>query len=158
MPKLSPHFTTEEFEHSNKAIELGVDNTMPAGAIINAKALCVNVLEPIRAHYNAPINISSGYRNAKVNKAVGGAKASQHTTGQAVDFTVRGYNTREVFEWCVANIDYDQIIYEVVKNSKGIPIDIWIHISYNIEGNRKEALTAIRTQGIKGTRYKPFRG
>jgi uncharacterized protein YcbK (DUF882 family) len=45
----------------------------------------VALLERIRAHYNRPLRIVSGYRCPVHNHAVGGAPDSQHVYGAAAD-------------------------------------------------------------------------
>lgn len=56
----------------------------------------------IRAVYNKPMIVSSGYRPAAINSRVGGAKASAHMSCQAVD--IRDSNG-ELAKWCLSNID-----------------------------------------------------
>ena len=48
----------------------------------------VVLLQAIREHFNKPITITSGYRTAAHNAAVGGAKSSQHLLGKAADIQV----------------------------------------------------------------------
>jgi uncharacterized protein YcbK (DUF882 family) len=45
---------------------------------------------------DTPIVITSGYRCPKHNKAIGGAKRSQHCQGKAVDIKVAHYTPQEV--------------------------------------------------------------
>ena len=45
---------------------------------------------PLKGGEEEPIIINSGYRSEAVNKAVGGAKGSNHLTGCAVDIRVAG--------------------------------------------------------------------
>jgi peptidoglycan hydrolase-like protein with peptidoglycan-binding domain len=45
----------------------------------------LEALEALRAHVGRPLSIISGYRSESHNKAVGGAKSSQHTYGTATD-------------------------------------------------------------------------
>tara|TARA_R110000765_G_scaffold423083_1_gene531469 strand:+ start:559 stop:942 length:384 start_codon:yes stop_codon:yes gene_type:complete len=42
-------------------------------------------LDVIREHFGYPINVNSGYRTPDYNKAIGGAKNSQHLTASAAD-------------------------------------------------------------------------
>ena len=42
----------------------------------------VIVLQCIREHFGKPLHITSGYRTASHNAAVGGSKSSQHLLGQ----------------------------------------------------------------------------
>ena len=44
----------------------------------------------IRDHFGAPVVITSGYRTAAHNRAVGGAVYSQHQYGRAADIRVSG--------------------------------------------------------------------
>ena len=50
----------------------------------------VQLLQSIRDHFGAPVVITSGYRTAAHNAAVGGSKSSQHLLGRAADFHVEG--------------------------------------------------------------------
>lgn len=50
----------------------------------------VVLLQCIREHFGRPVHITSGYRTAARNAAVGGSKASQHLLGRAADFWVEG--------------------------------------------------------------------
>lgn len=48
------------------------------------------LLQCIREHFGKAVTITSGYRTAVHNAAVGGAKSSQHLLGRAADFYVEG--------------------------------------------------------------------
>ena len=50
----------------------------------------VVLLQCIREHFGKPVHITSGYRTAAHNAAVGGSKSSQHLLGRAADFHVEG--------------------------------------------------------------------
>lgn len=130
---LSPHFTLAEMTASAKAKKHGIINE-PSAAVVEAlTALCVNVLEPLRAAVGKPLVVSSGYRCARLNALVGGVGNSQHMTGEAVDLQVRGLHAAD--------------LYEMVKKS-GVPFDqcglegtgrrAWVHISYRAAGNRHQ--------------------
>lgn len=130
---LSEHFTLEEMTFSEAAARKGLDNTPDEFSLDNLQhtAECMEQVRDLLAH---PININSAYRSPEVNKAVGStAKKSQHMSGQAVDFTCRGFGTpRDIVEAVVASdIDFDQIILE---------FDRWVHISFTKGRNRKQAL------------------
>lgn len=145
--KLSEHFTKAEFEHSNTAIQRGIQNVMDSGQTQKAIDLCENVLEPLRAHLGVPIKLNCGYRSPLVNKAVGGAKMSQHILGEAVDVDL---HSREIFEWIINNLEFDQAIFEFGTDENAG----WFHLSYRKGRNRKQALQA-KKQGGK-TVYIPF--
>ncbi len=127
---LSPHFTLEEMTASQTAARWGIDNKPNEATIANLKNVA-ELLEEVRDICNAPINISSGYRCSELNRKIGGAMNSQHMTGQAADFTVKGLPLDVVMELIItSNIPYDQLIHE---------FDAWVHISW-AEKPRKQAL------------------
>lgn len=76
--QLSAHFRVREF-----ACRDGSD------AVLVAPRL-VMVLETIRAHFGAPVTITSGYRTPQYNTKVGGVAHSQHCYGTAADIVVTG--------------------------------------------------------------------
>lgn len=86
---LSPHFELLEFVVSQTARDHGLDNTPPAEAVENLRALCVHTLEPLREALGLPIVITSGYRTRELNRLlVCHSSTSQHMKGQAADFYV----------------------------------------------------------------------
>ena len=113
--RLSEHFVLAEFERSATATANGIDNTPNEEQIANLKALCENVLEPLRQHFNVPIIIGSGYRCPQVNNHpdVRGATNSQHMTGEAADIHIPDTATGNAwFEWMEDNLLFDQLIKE----------------------------------------------
>ena len=137
--KLSQHFSLEEMTKSQTAVRKKIDNTAPPEVVENLKALCENVLEKIRLHFGRPIMVNSGYRGPKLNKAIGGAKTSQHMTGQAADIEIPGISNKILFCWIRDNLNFDQLILEFHK--EGVPDSGWVHVSWNSNGNRKQVLT-----------------
>lgn len=134
--KLTDNFYLSEFEVSQTAARLGLDNSIPKSLLSNVKRLAV-LLEQVRSLINAPVIISSGYRSPTVNKAVGGVKNSQHLTASAADINtpkMRPYDFAKLIE--ESNIEFDQLILEFGQ---------WVHISVAPEGvkPRRECLTYI---------------
>ena len=82
------HFTLHELTRSTTATLQGIDNTPPAEAVHRLELLVEHVLDPLREAWGKPIHVSSGYRCPVLNKAVGGAPASQHMRGEAADISV----------------------------------------------------------------------
>jgi hypothetical protein len=137
------YFTLEELFHSDKAVSMGLDNdprnTLSVDnseiIITNITRLVVEVLDPARELLGKPISVSSGYRNDKLNKAVGGANTSQHLLGEAADITC--YNNKYLFDIIKQNLIFDQLILEESTiNGKKVE---WVHVSYRKGKNRKQA-------------------
>ena len=101
--------------------------------VCNLKALCVNSLEPLRAHYPNGFRVYSGFR-------VGSGK-SQHYRGMAADIQWSGISNQEYLaraQWIRANLPFDQLIMEHGKS-------IWIHVSFKRGGpQRSQVLTMIK--------------
>jgi len=143
--KLSDNFTLREYVKSQTASRLGIDNTPTDEHLNRALPLFVNVVQPIRNHFG-PTIITSGYRSAALNEAIGGSATSQHSQGQAVDLEVPGVSTAEVCEWIAANLTFDQLILEFY--TPGDTNSGWVHVSYaGNTGNRGETLTASKVNG-----------
>jgi hypothetical protein len=142
---LSKNFTLNELTKSQEATRLGIDNTPNEEHILNLKLLCENILQPIRDFYGMPLSVSSGYRSAALCEAVGSSSKSQHTKGQAADFEIFGVHNRELSDWIVNNLDYDQCILEFWNENE--PNSGWVHCSYSKESNRKQYLKAQKVSG-----------
>lgn len=136
--KLSEHFTLEEFTFSQTAVRFGIDNTPSQAVIKNMTNLCEYILEPIRRRIDKPLFISSGYRSPALNRAIKGAKNSQHITGHAADISVSGMSTEELYQWVKkSHLYYDQIINE---------FNSWVHVSFSSIA-RLEAMRATKVNG-----------
>nr|DAV98298.1 MAG TPA: peptidase [Caudoviricetes sp.] len=75
--KLAPGFKVREFRCRDGSDVVMIDQTL------------VVLLQAIREHFGKPVTITSGYRTAAHNAAVGGAKSSQHLLGRAADIQVQ---------------------------------------------------------------------
>ena len=143
--KLSENFTLNELTKSQEAIRLGIDNKPSDVQITNLMLLCTHILQPIRNHFKLPVSISSGYRSVALCEAIGSSSGSQHAKGQAADFEIFSLPNKEVSDWIVKNLDYDQCILEFWNPND--PNSGWIHCSYNNAGNRKQYLKASKENG-----------
>ena len=76
--QLAPGFKVREFRCRDGSDVVMIDESL------------VMLLQCIREHFGKPITITSGYRTAAHNAAVGGAKSSQHLLGRAADIQVAG--------------------------------------------------------------------
>ena len=142
---LSENFSLDELTKSQEAIRLGIDNTPDDEQVGNLILLCKNILQPLRNYFKIPVSISSGYRSAALCEAIGSSSKSQHTKGQAADFEIFGIHNRELSDWIVNNLDYDQCILEFWNPND--PNSGWVHCSYNDAVNRKQYLRASKENG-----------
>ena len=86
----SPHFTWAEATKSGSRIPETEEITRNIIKIATA-------LEDVREDFGGrSITITSWYRPPSVNRAVGGARYSQHINGHAVDIIIDGLDPREV--------------------------------------------------------------
>ena len=142
--RLTRNFTYEELCRSDVAERRGINNSPwtkeeEKRVIENLKALCMEVLQPLRDFLGKPVVISSGYRCPELNKAVGGVKNSQHMKGEAADIHVE--NTEhllKIMHFIMDETDFDQVIWE--RNRAGTQ---WVHVSYKREGvNRHQVVSS----------------
>ena len=90
---ISEDFSYKEFEQSDKAKGLNINNAIESQAIKDAiKSLVDSVLQPLRDAWGKPLAINSGYRCKALNAAVGGVPTSQHVKGEAADVCPFGRN------------------------------------------------------------------
>jgi len=137
---LSENFSLDELTKSQEAIRLGIVNEPNDEQVGNLILLCKNILQPVRNYFKKVVSVSSGFRSAALCEAIGSSAKSQHTKGQAADFEIFGVHNKEVSDWIVKNLDYDQCILEFWNPND--PNSGWIHCSYNDNGNRKQYLRA----------------
>lgn len=141
---LSKNFTVAELSKSESATRQGIDNTPSMTVIDNLQQLVDNVLQPIRDKFG-PIVVTSGYRSPAVNKAIGGSTTSDHCKGYAADFEVLGMDNKELALFIKDNLKFSQLILEFYH--KGTPDSGWVHVSYNKDNLKNEALTAVKVGG-----------
>ena len=154
MEKISKHLSYSEVVKSATATRRGISNDPNEKELANIKMLAENVFEPLREHFNVPIGIISGFRSLELNKAVGGAKSSQHLAGAYngkeeaafdidADVYKNGITNTDIFNYIKDNLEYDQVIAEFYDN--GNPA--WIHVSYRKGRLRKSNLIAVKISG-----------
>ena len=138
--KIGKYFSLAEMCASNTAKEKGINNQPTVTEVVNLTLLCTKVLDPLRKAMG-PITINSGFRCKQLNALVGGKPNSQHLKGQAADINIKGdlaYG-KKIFSWIKANVEYDQLIWE--HDTAG---HYWVHVSYNLDGNRKQAFELVK--------------
>ena len=118
---LTKNFTFEEFESKDGA-------PMPKEVKDNIRLLAKE-LEKIRAAFNLPVKINSGYRSPEHNKRIGGASDSQHMKGTAADFTIPGRTPKQI------GIVLEGLIKDGKIKQGGLGIYAnWVH--YDIRGTK----------------------
>ncbi len=97
--------------------------------------------------------ISSGYRSAELNKAIGGSLSSQHCSGEAIDIDMDGTDitNAQIFHYIKDNLNFDQIIWEFGTDKN----PDWVHVSFSAsKPQRKQMLVAKKVNGK--TTYTPY--
>ena len=132
---LSPPFTVGEFFRSGTAIRLGIDNNpdahpgegiSTAEVVENLRALCTEVLEPLRRRVGRVI-VTSGYRCQELNKAVGGVWNSQHLKGEAADIFVPDTATAMRYGHI---LERHSAVQQLLLEPMGIQQKRWIHVGF----------------------------
>ena len=161
--QLSKNLALAEVTRSETAKRKGISNMPTPEHIENFKKLAEKVFQPIRDHFGVPIRISSGYRSAALNKAIGGAgktvngvyiPSSQHCTGEAIDIDMDGttITNAQIFNYIKENLEFDQLIWEFGTDTN----PDWVHVSYESTGKqRKQMLKAVKAGNA--TKYLPFK-
>lgn len=147
--RLSRNLSLYEMVKSITATRLGINNKPSDEHIVNMINWAENIFQPIRNHFGEPIFISSGYRSAKLNKAIGGSEYSQHCNGMAGDIDQDNrasfVTNRDVFDFILDHLDFDQLILEYPDEDENPE---WVHVSYiSKEQNRNQVLMAVRELG-----------
>ena len=124
----SDFFCLEEFTRSSTAKRLKIDNTPSDEVIRNIQYGVQMVLDPLRRILQAPIIITSGYRCATLNKAVGGVANRWHTKGNAADLRItHEREAKAIFQILKTLPSVDTVLFEHSSNS------IWMHVQWDME-------------------------
>ena len=131
--KLTKNFSLEEMYRSDTAQRCDIDNKPQTEEVVeNLRALCLEVLQPLRDHLGKPVVVSSGYRCKDLNKKVGGVENSQHLKGEAADIKVRDREDLiDVMRYIMDETDFDQLIREKSGSTE------WVHVSHKRNGNNR---------------------
>jgi zinc D-Ala-D-Ala carboxypeptidase len=130
--QLTPSFSLSDLVYSETAVRCGIDNVPPPEIVENLRRLAAG-LEAVQTLLGAPLEISSGYRCAALNEAVGGSGASQHVQGLAADFDCPAFGTPLEIAHAIqrSEIQFDQCILEYGR---------WVHLSFS-DAPRRRVLT-----------------
>ena len=120
--RLAPDFQVRELRCRDGSDSVMVDETLTV------------VLQCIREHFGKPVTITSGYRTAAHNAAVGGAKSSQHLLGRAADIRVQGVSVEDVAAYAESLMpDWGGVGRYPVKAGRATG---WVHVDTRAEKAR----------------------
>ena len=139
------YFSIKELTASFKATQLGIKNEPTKQALVNLESLVLNILDPMRAAWGGGIIVTSGYRSAALNKAVGGSTTSAHRYGYAADIVPADKRISVFKAFCVKwlkenEISFDQYIDEADGSE-------WVHIAIKSpNGNQRRQFLKYRNK------------
>lgn len=147
-----PRFPKERLEFSQTATRNGIDNTIPPHLEANAARLSYFLadLEILLQTKGLPsvIQVTSGYRCEQLNRAVGGARNSDHMEARAADIVVPRLTPFDLATIVKSEVidRVDQVILEFGR---------WTHVSIapTTRSARMQPLTAKKINGV--TKYLP---
>lgn len=122
--KKMKYFKLEEFLDSSVARQKGISN-LPSWEIIEHLKELSDFLDDMREAWGSGINVTSGFRCEKLNKAVGGVPTSLHLKGYAADLQPANGKLRE-FKSFVVEYLKDKVFDECILERKGKTE--WVHL------------------------------
>lgn len=146
--KLTENFTAHEVTHSDYARRQGINNKPKLSGWLNAMALAVRVLQPLRFELGIPVLVSSWYRSDRVNEMAGGAHNSQHKKGEAADIYSETYTPEALAKvmW-IMGLPVDQVII--------YPGGGFVHVSHKRLGEQRGEYLIERGGNLVPWRPKP---
>ena len=143
---LTQHFRLAELTASNKARQLGIDNTPPP-ELVPRLVMVAEMLERIRSTLNCPVLVTSGYRCERLNLSVGGATTSDHPQGHAADIVAPGFGTAtqvaKALAPLVSVLGIGQLILEGVRGKQ------WVHVSTHVPERAVNRVITITDSGVR---------
>lgn len=125
------NFTISELVHSDTATRQNINNMPDLKSLDNMLDLIVYLLQPIRDKFGS-IRVTSGYRCEQLNRILKGADNSNHKYGCAADIIPLKATFRQVYDFIVNNLDYDECFIEQSNGKK------WLHVAYRKGNNRRK--------------------
>lgn len=148
------YFNFEQWAVSSIAKQKGIDNSVPSNFYPRIKELIEIILDPLREAWGSDIIVTSGYRNATLNRIIGGSNTSAHSQCYAADLVPVGRSINEfalfVLHWLNDNnIKFDQFIIEHKPDSA------WVHIAIrNEDGQQRKQYLLYKSWLSKGQQYR----
>lgn len=136
----APDFSAAVLTYSDTARADGIDNSLPANLVENAKRLSwqlQTILGWLKEDFgvHATLTITSGYRCDLLNKAVGGVIGSDHSLALAADLSTNQMAPLAFCKWLAGRVTaFRQIIHEFGR---------WSHLALPHDGEapRMQTLT-----------------
>ena len=92
------------------------------------RALCENVLEPLRRRFGV-IRVVNGYHSEELCRLTGSDNTSQHRLGEEADIHVSNMEVaQKMHDFIKANLAYDQLRLEAKPKTS----TIILHVSYKV--------------------------
>ena len=150
--RLSDHFTVAEFTASRTAQAQEIDNDLPIDLLANARATAA-MLERIRSYLSdyrgrtVPVIITSGYRSAALNAAVGGSPRSDHLQALAADIRAPAFGSpldvARALEGVADEMGIGQLINEYPdRGGAG-----WVHVSIQLPARVQNRIITVTASG-----------
>lgn len=147
MDALTAHFSLAEFTASDTAKRQHIDNSLPDSLRVTAVQTC-SMMERIRARLctlagrEIPIAITSGYRCAALNSAIGSVATSDHPRAMAVDFRAAGFGTPFEIATALAPLVREMGIGQLIHE-----FGAWVHVSTRRPSSDVNRIITISTHG-----------
>lgn len=127
--------TFDELVSSRTADSQNIPNR-PSEAVLRNMVDLLSVLNAVRAVYDKPIVVTSGYRSVALNCAVGGKPTSAHLFGLAADVKPQSsklddyFAIFDLFRKFASRMGYHSIVIYEKPDSSGIPR--WVHLELSM--------------------------
>ena len=124
----APNFGFEELTDSANHPELVPQNRVDAKQYADNLVCTSWGLQSIRDLLGRPMATSSGYRNPKLNKKVGGSETSKHQSGKCWDGRAKDMSYKEFFEFIKTNkAKIPNLKKAIVEGVRGKE---WVHLEF----------------------------
>lgn len=138
--KKPKYFTLEEFLTSSTARQKSIENLPSWEVIIRLNQLAI-FLDGLREAWGSAINVKSGFRNERLNAAVGGVSNSVHRIGWAADI-VPANGKMEEFKVFIRKWAKDKAFDQMILERKGK--QEWVHCGlYSPGGGQRHQIFAL---------------
>lgn len=140
MIKKPRYFTLEELLSSSTARQKSIENLPSWETVLRLNQLAL-FLDGLREAWGSAINVTSGFRNDRLNSAVNGVPNSAHRTGWAADL-VPANGRMEEFKVFIRKWLKDKAWDQCILERKGK--QEWVHLGlYSPGGGQRHQIFAL---------------